>query len=183
MKHLVLSLIIFLTLGSSWALPDESLYQIPSQWSNHEGQYLFLKDLAGSPRLMVMLYTRCTTTCPLVLDDIKAILGDLPPEAAKAVRVTVVSFDSERETPETLKDFYTKKGLDSRWSLLRGDSAAVSTLAAALGVRYKKVGEEYIHSNIIFLVDANGVVRAKKEGLKTSRVDFVSQVKTHLATL
>src|SRR5690606_11460516 len=129
-------------------------------------QVLQLKDLAGSPRLLVMLYTRCTTTCPLVLEDIKGLLGELPGDRAQNLKVSIFSFDSERETPASLKDFFIKKELDARWNLLTGDSAAVADLAAALGVRYKKVGDEYIHSNIIFLVNERGVVLAKKEGLK-----------------
>ncbi len=164
--------------ASKW--PSASIYNLNSSWQNQNGEKVALQDLAGSPRLVAMLYTRCTTTCPLVLEDFKAILKDLPDETAQRIRLTIFSIDSERETAASLKDFAKKKKLDDRWQLLTSGASEVSSLAAALGVRYKKIGTEYTHSNSIFLWDETGQVAAQKDGLRTPRGDFVSKIKSAL---
>src|SRR5690606_25433016 len=99
MKYsLLAALFILALLPALQAAQPGSLYQLSSQWKDQNGQVLQLKDLAGSPRLLVMLYTRCTTTCPLVLEDIKGLLGELPGDRAQNLKVSIFSFDSERET-------------------------------------------------------------------------------------
>ena len=181
MKRVALLLSVLVTttvLASSW--PSNSVYNLNSTWTDQTGQSVQLQDLAEAPRLVAMLYTRCTTTCPLVLEDIQSILKDLPEEMSQKIRLTIFSIDSERETPASLKDFAKKKKLDERWQLLTSDASSVSTLAAALGVRYKKIGTEYTHSNSIFLWSEKGQVLAQKDGLRTPRQAFVSKIKTQL---
>lgn len=174
---LVLSLVPALK-ASPW--PPKSLFHLGSQWTDQDGESLNIQDLAGSPRIAVMLYTRCTTTCPLVVEDIKEVLKELPKKQANKMKVTIFSIDAERETPVTMKDFVKKRKLDSRWQLLTATPEDVSTLAAALGVRYKKVEDEFVHSNVMFLWDEKGQVLARKEGLRTPKADFVSEMKTLL---
>ncbi len=172
---------IFMTVNV-WAspLPEDSIYQLDSQWTDQSGAKLKMTDMAGAPRLVVMLFTRCQSTCPLIVEEIRGVLKALPAEKEKDIRVTVFSFDSENETPETLADFVKKRKLDERWQLLTGKAEGVAELAAVLGVRYKKIKDEYVHSNILFFVDKNGVIKGKKDGLNTPKDDFVATLKKAL---
>lgn len=151
-----------------------SLYQFTSTWKNQNGETLGLASFTGKPRLLAMVYSRCETACPLIVEDLKDVARDL---SSKKPAVTVVSIDSERETPETLRAFAKKRNIPSDWTLLTGDANAISELAAALGVRYKRLpGGEYIHSNLIFFLNEKGEIVASKEGLKTPRKEFVKKV-------
>lgn len=154
-----------------------SLYQLDSEWTDQDGKKIKIQDLAGQPRLISMLYTRCLTACPLLVDEIQRILNQLPKDQ-KEMPVTVFSFDSEYETPETMKEFIKKRKLGVNWKPLKGNADAVAELAAALGVRYKKLkNSEYIHSNVIFLLDEKGNIVAQKEGLNTSSTDFEKEIR------
>ncbi|KYG62324.1 hypothetical protein AZI87_17525 [Bdellovibrio bacteriovorus] len=166
------------TLESANPIPGSSLYQLDSSWVDSDGKKVLLKDLKGKPRLVAMLYTRCTTACPLLVEDLKKLISKLPARK-QSVSVTLFSFDSENETASTMKEFLQKKKV--KWQMLRGDSSDVAEVAAALGVRYKKLSSgEYVHSNVIYLLDAEGVMIAKKEGLKSDDSAFVKKIESAL---
>ncbi|WP_373999550.1 SCO family protein [Bdellovibrio bacteriovorus] len=165
-------------LESADPVPGSSLYQLESTWTDSEGKKVLLKDLKGKPRLVAMLYTRCTTACPLLVEDLKSLISKLPAKK-QSVSVTLFSFDSEKETAATMKEFLQKKKV--KWQILKGDSSDVAEVAAALGVRYKKLPSgEYVHSNVIYLLDSEGVMIAKKEGLKSNDSIFVKKVESAL---
>jgi protein SCO1/2 len=159
---------------ASQPLPGASLYQLQVKWKNQRGETVTMESLKGKPRLVVMLFTLCETACPLIVDDMKEIAQQL----GKDTEVSLFSLDSSRETPETLTAFAEKRRLPSNWSLYAGDKNAVAELAAALGVRYKRLKSgDYIHSNVIYFLDENGVVKASKEGIKTNSSEFLKKIK------
>ncbi len=162
-------------------LPGTSILQLGSVWKNQRGESVKLGDLRGKSRFVVVLYTRCDTACPLIVEDLKEIATELDPKKSGQVGVSVFSLDSARETPQSLSDFSVKRKLPTHWDLLTSSPAAVSELAAALGVRYKRLKDgEFIHSNVIFFLNRNGEIVARKEGLKTPRAEFMKQVRKNL---
>ena len=162
---------------SEKALPGASLFQLENKWTDSQGNLNPLKSLAGRPRLVTMLYTRCQTSCPLIIDEIQRILNTLPERGAK-FQVSLFSFDSELETPKTMQAFTKKRSLGSNWTVYKSDKDGVEDLAAVLNVRYKKLKNgEYIHSNSIFLVDEKGVVVTQKDGLNSKDEAFMEAVK------
>lgn len=165
-------------------LDGESIYNIESKWLNTEGKTVDLKSLQGSPQILAMLYTSCQTACPLLVGDIKNVFNGLSPDLQSKVRMTILSFDPKRDTPLNLQKFAAKMKLDtSKWLLLSPKSQAeVNTIAAALGVRFKKLESgDYIHSNIIFLIDPEGRIVATKEGLNNSSPEFNAKTKDLLS--
>ena len=161
-------------------LPDTSIYHLDSTWLDAHEQQVKITDLAGHLRIVAMLFTSCPGACPMTIQDIQHIRSLLPTAARAAVMVTVFSFDPERDTPEKLLAFKNKMKLEKDvWTLLTPEQPAdVTALAAALGVRFKKLESgDFIHSNIIFLLDKQGEVVAKQEGLKTAPESFVAEIK------
>src|SRR5262245_25571037 len=55
------------------ALSAESLHQLGSTWTTDRGEPLKLVSLAGSPEVVAMVYTRCTSLCPLLVHDLKSM--------------------------------------------------------------------------------------------------------------
>lgn len=155
---------------------DLSLHQLESKWIDESGKQVALKDFKGEPFLLSMAYTRCKASCPLIVDDLLSITEGLPKTEQK-IKVVLASFDSNHETPETMKKYREKRKLPANWVLLKSDSDTVIELAAVLGVKFKKLTDgEYIHSNSIFLVSDQGVIVAQKDGLKTKNKTFVGQI-------
>jgi protein SCO1/2 len=158
---------------STSALPGSSIYHLDSTWTDQNEIQHSLAQLAGKPRLIAMVFTRCETACPLLVQDMKSLKSAIP--------VELFSFDSDRETAASLKKFILKYKLDEkRWTAHTSSSSAVAELAAALGIQYKKLDSgDFIHANIIFLLNENGEVVAKQEGLNSSNADFAAAVKKY----
>ena len=149
------------------ALPGGSIYQLDSVWTDQDGRKVPLPSLRGRPRVIAMVYTSCEYSCPLVLRDLDRIDARIPSARRPEVAISVFSFDPERDTPEALKKLATKKKLDlSRWSLLTAEPDSVLELGAALGVRFRKESTgEFSHSNVILLLDGEGMIRSRVDGL------------------
>lgn len=191
MRNLILSLIIFPSYAFSHGIHEEvksatavsgsSIYQFDSTWIDQKKRTLKLPELQGKPRLVAMLFTKCETACPLIVQDVKAIAKELEAHRAGAVGVTLFSLDAIRETPETLAAFAEKRKLPSEWILVKSNAGAVAELAAALGVRYKRLGNgDFIHSNTIYFLNAKGEVTTQKDGLNTPSAQFLKTIKDKL---
>lgn len=75
----------------------------------------------------------------------------------------MVSFDVERETPERLKYYAAKSGLNKNRTLLHGHEDAVRTLSVILNVQYEKdAGGNFSHSNIVSVLDKQGPAAISK---------------------
>jgi protein SCO1 len=142
--------------------PAPSIYDLTSAWTDQQGVDRPISSLRGRPRAVAMIYTHCTATCPLALGEMKRIAA----ATDSSVGLVLVSLDPAHDTPATLAAYAREHGLDaSRWTLFSGRDGDVRELAAALGIRYRALGPDAIaHSNVITLVDANGVVVHQQSG-------------------
>ncbi len=162
-------------------LAGASIFQLESEWKNQKGESTKLSSLRGSPRIVVMLFTRCDTACPLIVEDLKEIAKDVDTKRTAKIDVSIFSLDSFRETPESLSAFSVKRKLPSHWNLFTSNADAVAELAASLGVRYKRLPDgDFIHSNIIYFLDSNGEVVAQTEGIKSPRGEFIKKIRKNL---
>jgi len=148
-------------------LSGSSIYQSGSEWTDMDGKRVRLRSLRGRPVALAMVYTHCTTACPLILANLQLIESTMSPEARERVWFVLASFDTERDRPAVLKKFAAAHELEpARWRLFHGDRAAVRELAMMLGVRYKqKPDGDFDHSNVITILDRDGVVRHQQVGL------------------
>ncbi|HEX2778866.1 MAG TPA: SCO family protein [Gemmatimonadaceae bacterium] len=152
------------TSGASASAADRfSVYDLGSSWRDQRDSSRSLASPAGTPRVVAMVYTHCTATCPLSIAEMKRIERATGPD----VGLVLVSLDPERDTPGRLAEFAAETGLDTgRWTLLSGSDDDTRALAAALGVRYRRLSAaELAHSNAITLLDAGGEVVEQELGL------------------
>ncbi len=128
-----------------------------------------------------MLFTKCDTACPLIVEDLRETAAQLEKQNPIKIQVSIFSFDSARETPDTLKAFVAKRKLPEQWQLFTSTEPSVAELAAALGIRYKRLASgDYIHSNVIFFLNSKGEIVTQKEGLKTPRANFLKKINESL---
>lgn len=163
------------------ALPGTSVYQTDSTWTTDDNRQLKLRDLAGKPQVVLMFYSHCTTACPILANDIRRIAAALTPEQRAAVGFTLVSFDSDRDTPATLAEYRKNWNLPVNWTLLDGKADDVLELAALLGVQYKQNPDgQFLHSNAITLLNAKGEIVFQQTGLDTDPKEMIRQIESLL---
>lgn len=156
------------------SFPEESIYQLNSQWKNSAGKLVSFANLSGTLRVLAMGYTSCPYACPRMIADMRTIEKRLPKEAAGKVNFTFVSFDSEKDTPEHLRDFQRKNGLHG-WTLLTGDEESAQELSVALGIQLQKTNDGgFAHSTSLFVLSPTGVVLLRQDTLGTAPDEAVN---------
>lgn len=167
-------------------LPEMSVYNLPSKWTNQDGQQIELQDLRGDVIVMVMIYTSCKAACPRLVADMRNIHKKVPSENNKHVKYVMVSIDPDVDTPERLKEFSIENKMDDtdQWMFLRGSQDDTREFAAVLAVSYKSISPiDFSHSNIISVFDENGVLVHQEEGLgvdSKKTVDAIIALSEHL---
>jgi len=146
---------------------DLSIYNLPSKWTNQNGQNLEMKDLKGKVLVMVMIYTSCKAACPRLVADIRNIESRLSEKIKPDVKFLLVSIDPEVDTPARLKEFAIANKMDGgQWEFLRSTEENTREFAAVLAVNYKKIAPlDFSHSNIISVFNAEGELTFQQEGL------------------
>jgi protein SCO1 len=165
-------------LEESPTLSDQSIYQVDSTWTNDTGRAVRLADLRGKPQILTLFFTHCQSACPILVHDMKQIESELPANVRSNVGFTLISFDTERDTPGVLAEYRKRHSLDpDRWTLLSGKADDVLELAALLAVKFKEDAHgQFAHSNIITLVNAEGEIVKQQIGLGQSGKELVRAI-------
>ncbi len=157
---------------------EKSIYQVTSTWTTDTGKEFQLDSLRGKPVVLGLFFTHCDHSCPVLVRDIKSLQTPLTPKAAGNAQFVLVSIDSERDTPATLKEFRKKYLLaDERWILARGDEDAVKQLAEKLGFAYAPGSKtQFGHSVLVTILDEKGVIKHQQAGLGVDRSGAIATI-------
>ena len=157
---------------------DMSIYNLPSTWTNQNGEELQIKDLQGDVLVMVMIYTTCKAACPRLVADMRNIEERLPEKTKGKVKMIFVSIDPETDTPERLKVFATENLMDKEpWLFLRSTEANTREFAAILAVSYKEISPmDFSHSNIISVFNEKGELVFQQEGLGVNSDNTIKNI-------
>ncbi len=156
------------------SISSESIFQLPDSFQTQDSKPLTLAMLKGKPTVIGMIFTHCTYACSRLTADIKNVADSLQADASN-VNFVLISFDTERDKPARLKSFADEMGLDNNWTLLHGNDEAVRTLSVLLNVQYEKdAGGNFSHSNLVSILDKNGVLKYQQEGLNADHTETVS---------
>jgi protein SCO1/2 len=155
------------TMNAAEVSHSQSIYQVDATWNTHQSKQLKLSELEGHPVIISMIYGSCTTACPVLVHDVKRLYSNLDENTKKQVKLVMVSFDTDRDTPEALADYVNQYQLNSdNWLFLNGSKQDIRTLATVLGVRYRQRPDgDFDHSNLITILDKRGVIAERIEGL------------------
>lgn len=148
-----------------------SIYDLDMALTDQNGAKIKLDVDRGHVTLVAMFYGSCTVVCPLIIAELKQTLAELPAAVRKDARVLMVSFDPVRDTPEHLEALATERQLDEHFTLARPTDADARTLAAVLGVKYRKLDDgQFAHGATIIALD--------RDGSPIARVDQLGQRST-----
>ncbi len=142
-----------------------SIYPLAVALHDERGAPIALDVYRGHPVVVSMFYGSCPVACPLIVSHVKELEATLAPADREELRVLLVSFDPEHDTPEALSAIARARSLDlSRWTLATGTDDDVRQIAAALGVSYRAMpGGGFSHDSVLTVLDAEGRVRARTD--------------------
>jgi protein SCO1 len=157
---------------------ERSIYNLDSHWTTDGGRPFRLAELAGRVQLLGMMFTSCPAVCPTFVRELLALDRVLPAKLRQGTHVALVSIDPERDTPEALRRYRGKMGLDSeRFTLLRGGASDVRELAQVIGVAFAKTeGAEIAHTRLVTVLDAGGEVVHQQTGVAEDRERLIAGI-------
>lgn len=144
----------------------DSIFLLESKWQNQDGKEILLKDLKGKNLVVVMIFTRCQTACPLLVADMKKVKAKITEKQLKNTSLVFISVDPENDTPEVLKKYAEQHNIYGEpWIFLRSDVESTREFANVLAVKYKKISPiVFSHSNIISVFNKKGEMVSQEEG-------------------
>ena len=149
---------------------------------DQDGAQFELEALHGKVTFVLFGFTNCPDVCPLAMERLRA-LNDAKTLDARDVRYVMISVDGERDTPAALKEFLAKYSRE--FVGLTAPPARVKQIAAQfsasffMGEHHHDGGYDVAHSPQIFVLDAQGQLRAELYG---SSIEAMTAVAKALAS-
>lgn len=162
----------------AFALPSNSIYNLNSNLTDYNGNVLNIKDLSGKIQIFSMIYTKCKTVCPIIISNMKSVEKLIPEHLLDHVSFSLISLDPDRDSVDVLHNFFIDKKFESnRWNLYKTDKNTTLKIALISGIKYKKEkNDEYTHSNLILVLDKEGVIRLHHPGLDKNYSDIIDLI-------
>lgn len=125
-----------------------------------QGRHIALSDYRGRPLVVSLVYTSCSTTCPVTTQHlIDAVAQARRSLGADRFAVLTIGFDARRDSPQRMAAFAGRQGIPaSGWDVASGDEAALATLIRDLGFSYQAVAGGFDHIAQTTIIDAGGRV-------------------------
>lgn len=153
---------------------EGSLYQLDITLEDHKGNEFAWASQAGEPVLVAIIYTSCTTACPMIVSEMMTLRKN----AGSDVKTLLISMDAKRDDVAALAAMHERHQLDDRWTVARTSPDNLRMLAAALGVRYRELPSgEFSHSQVITLLNPDGEIDTRMEGIGPQRHHMAEALK------
>jgi len=133
---------------------------------NHLGTPVDVSYFQGQWNLVFFGFTHCPDICPTTLFELNKAIKELPPQQAQHVKVTLVSVDPARDTPEIMAQYV--KQFNDGFNGITGEFMALKQLANSVSVPFFKVALDDPH--------AGHSEHAQHMGSANYQVDHGSQV-------
>src|SRR5437660_12256671 len=117
----------------------------------------------GRPVLRNVIFTTCSSICPLTSRTLEEFQDKLGPEAAR-IHLMSISIDPEQDTPSRLSDYARKFHAGPEWQYYTGTVAASIAAQRAFDV-YR--GEKMSHTPVTLLRSTPGKPWLRIEGFVT----------------
>jgi len=124
------------------------------------GSSLSLRDYRGKPLVISLVYTACSSVCPLTTQHVI----DAVTEAGRVFgqdrfAVLTVGFDARNDTPARLSQFASIQGIKlPNWRVASADAATIEALLGDLGFSYRAVAGGFDHLTQTTVVDPEGKI-------------------------
>lgn len=124
------------------------------------GRQVRLAAYRGKPLLVSFVYTGCFQVCPATTKLLGRAVGDAQRVlSTSAFAVVTVGFNLPFDTPEAMREFQKRQGIDyPNWDFLAADSATLEGLAHDLGFVWRPTAAGFDHLTQVTILDGRGRV-------------------------
>jgi protein SCO1 len=150
--------------SAATVLPLKRGDEIPDfELLNQDNKPIHLRQYRGRPLLLTFIYTRCPVPefCPLTSKQFSEIHRELQasPPSDKKPHLLTISFDTEHDTPEALRD-YAKRYMSpvsfKDWEFATGSAEGIRKITAYFGLVYRPESGQIVHTLVTALIGSDG---------------------------
>ncbi len=129
--------------------------------TDHTGRPLDLAALRGKPLLVSLVFTSCSTVCPLTTDYLRGQVENARRALGEgSFNVLTFGFDARGDRPAQLAAFAGSHELTAieGWHIASADAETTAAFIAELGFSYRAAAGGFDHVTQTTILDAGGVV-------------------------
>jgi len=128
--------------------------------ADHRGGTTSLRALRGRVVIVTAVYSRCSTACPMILAESRALMDSLDPAERESVTLLGVTLDPAHDTRERLAEIANGHGIPGDARLLTGDAVEVGRILDRFGFerRVDPATGRIDHASLFVLIDRAGFI-------------------------
>jgi protein SCO1/2 len=128
--------------------------------TDSNGAPLSLRDYRGTPLVISLVYTACSSVCPPTTQHlIDAVKEAIRMFGAGGFNVLTLGFDARNDTPARMAQFASMQGIKfTNWRVASADAATIEALLRDLGFSYAAAAGGFDHITQTTIVDGDGKV-------------------------
>jgi protein SCO1/2 len=143
------------------------------------GDTVVLDSIVDKPTVISLVYYNCPGICSPLLSGKVDVLERLDMKPGVDYEAVTISFNPD-DTPqlarEKKKNFFKafRKGPfpEENWLWLTGDSVNIQQFTDAVGFKYKKVDQDYIHAGALIVLSKQGRISRYLRGIQFQPFDL-----------
>jgi protein SCO1/2 len=146
---------------------------------DRDGKPVELTKYRGKPLLVSFVYTACFQVCPTTTRNLqKAVAETVSVMGAERFNIVTIGFNQPFDSPQAMKDFAKRYGLDlPNWEFLSPAQAVVGSVTQNFGFSFVATPAGFDHLNQITMVDADGRIVRQVYGEKFTPKDIAEPLK------
>jgi len=122
--------------------------------SNQDGEIVRIGDERGKVVVLSPMYTTCQDSCPLVAQQIRGAIDDLPAADRSRVVAHAISVDPVNDTPQRARTFLLERRVRGYLDFLLGSRADLAPVWQQFGFSPQAKAEE--HNSYVVLLSREG---------------------------
>ncbi len=132
--------------------------------NDENGKPVDVKSLITKPSLFCLVYFRCPGICSPLLNGVTTVVNKSDLEPSKDYNIITISFDHSEDfklaagKKESYLSSLDKKIPPDSWRFLSGDSANIKKIADALGFKFQRQGNDFMHGAAVMMVSPQGKI-------------------------
>jgi len=129
-----------------------------------------LRSLIDKPTVLMWVYYRCPGICSPLMTSMADVIGKTDMILGKDFQVITISFDPREGSDLAIKkrenylNLIDKPVDESGWQFYTADSANIVLGTEATGFRYKRTGNDFMHSAVIIMISPDGKITRYLQG-------------------
>ena len=145
---------------------------------NENDSSVRLADIINKPTVLNFVYYRCPGICTPLMNGLADVIKRTDMKLGKDFQVVTISFDpfeypelAKRKKNNYMKLVGNQDALNG-WKFFTADSATIAKLTNASGFKYKKTGNDFLHSATLIMVSPEGKISRYLNGITFLPLEF-----------